>query len=704
MDNKEIYDAFNLAFYKIETSLSKEKQVGLQELKDEISGFLDDALSGNVPSTIIQNRFGKIIIKLRKFDSVDNHSYLSDAFHMMRLIKKKQNADITNREEFAHPNGLLDTLKGKTSLHSKLMSSMSESKEDPENLEDKWEEKLEKLEKDPEPLFKEVDEIDDLEDIHHLYDLEDFHFHDSFETHLEESKLEEHLSREERIRRKIRFNKSKPKRERAREIALKKLSPNSKIIRKARKLAINLIKEKLAHKKLDNLSLQEKERLEDLILKRKELVNRLSAKLANKIRQIERKRVLGGSKNLKEDILNEVAIATDINRDTKFGYDEIYEGGMSHVRKHGVESSDTMTERPVIKKIDTVNGIHHSLVYSPIGSKYEVHVVAHDDDGKVHGFVKFKRDPKFHSETLVSSLASKRPDAHPDFKTSDIYKTMTKKLGATIISGKDQSMGGIKMWQKLARDPELEVYAWDLEDDKPINTDRYLRSLDDSHTKIADYSSDLDDVEKKHLNKLYSSVRLVMHKKIGKNDITEALYDPKMSEHEKYDHDIFFGHNGIHDAHGYLGITHQMKDLGKAAPFTHVRQYEEKRATSNKGYIMSHDSNGVVHHVIQYTRPNPEENRISIDLVTKNPKAHHEIGAHHLYHHLLKNGYEIESGLTLSSGGKKLWERLSQIPDVKISGWDYLKKEPYKIEKVDDVLDKNPSSDKAIYHTLRARI
>ena len=176
--------------------------------KDEIKSFLDDALSGNVPSTIIQNRFGKIIIKLRKFDSVDNHSYLSDAFHLMRLIKKRNQADLSNREEFAHPNGLLDTLKGKTSLHSKLMSSMSESKEE-SNIEKKWEDKLEKLEDNPEPLFKEIDEIDDLEDIHHLYDLEDFHFRDSFEEHLSEEKLEEHLSREERIRRKIRFNKSK---------------------------------------------------------------------------------------------------------------------------------------------------------------------------------------------------------------------------------------------------------------------------------------------------------------------------------------------------------------------------------------------------------------------------------------------------------------------------------------------------------------
>jgi hypothetical protein len=152
-----------------------------------------------------------------------------------------------------------------------------------------YDKELDHLEKNPDEIDHLVSKINDLEDIAHHYSPEEFHL-----------KLEEHLSREERIRRKISFIKSEPKRERSKELSLKRLSSPAKIKQKARKAAVDLIKEKLAKKPLDKLSVSEKDRLEDIIAKRKDLITRLAAKLAPKIRKIEQKRI-EGSKHLKED-------------------------------------------------------------------------------------------------------------------------------------------------------------------------------------------------------------------------------------------------------------------------------------------------------------------------------------------------------------------------------------------------------------------
>jgi len=108
---------------------------------------------------------------------------------------------------------------------------------------------------------------------------------------LKEEALNEVLSRMERIKAKARFARSSAKRERKIKIALKTHSSMSVINNRARRLAVKLMKTRLAKKPLDTLSIGEKERIEKTIQNRKALINRLAMKLAPRVRKIENTRL-----------------------------------------------------------------------------------------------------------------------------------------------------------------------------------------------------------------------------------------------------------------------------------------------------------------------------------------------------------------------------------------------------------------------------
>lgn len=102
-----------------------------------------------------------------------------------------------------------------------------------------------------------------------------------------EEALMEVLSRVERIRAKIRFARHKAKRGRKLRIAMKRRSAVPVLNRRARKLAIKLVKQRLAKKPLNKLSVGEKERLERIIQKRKQLIGRVAMRLVPRIRKVE---------------------------------------------------------------------------------------------------------------------------------------------------------------------------------------------------------------------------------------------------------------------------------------------------------------------------------------------------------------------------------------------------------------------------------
>ena len=109
---------------------------------------------------------------------------------------------------------------------------------------------------------------------------------------IKEQKLMEVLSRVERIRARVRFAKTKAKRERKAQIALKMRSSNATANKRARRLAIKLMKKRLLRgRDINKISFGEKERIERVIQKRKAVIGRVAMKLVPRIRQVEKSRL-----------------------------------------------------------------------------------------------------------------------------------------------------------------------------------------------------------------------------------------------------------------------------------------------------------------------------------------------------------------------------------------------------------------------------
>ena len=111
------------------------------------------------------------------------------------------------------------------------------------------------------------------------------------EDGVNEEALNEVLSRIERMKAKIRFARTQAKRTRRMQIALKRRSDNKTINRRARKLAINMMKQRIMKKAPSELSIGEKERVERIIQSRRGLIDRLAMRLAPRVRKIETDRL-----------------------------------------------------------------------------------------------------------------------------------------------------------------------------------------------------------------------------------------------------------------------------------------------------------------------------------------------------------------------------------------------------------------------------
>jgi len=105
-------------------------------------------------------------------------------------------------------------------------------------------------------------------------------------------KITEVLSRTERIRARVRFAKTKSKRERGVKLALRRTSSSQTINKRARRLAINLFKKRMLRgRPMSSVGVAEKERIEKIIQKRKDVLNRVAMKLTSRVRQIEKARL-----------------------------------------------------------------------------------------------------------------------------------------------------------------------------------------------------------------------------------------------------------------------------------------------------------------------------------------------------------------------------------------------------------------------------
>ena len=144
-------------------------------------------------------------------------------------------------------------------------------------------------------MAKEVNHEDDILDAYddHELGIIDDETGEEVEKDVKEEleTMNEVLSRAERLKAKVRFARSASKRARKTKLALKSRSSAKTLNSRARKLAVNLLKKRIARKPLDKLTLGEKERIEKIISKKKVLVNRLAMRLVSRVKKIETDRL-----------------------------------------------------------------------------------------------------------------------------------------------------------------------------------------------------------------------------------------------------------------------------------------------------------------------------------------------------------------------------------------------------------------------------
>jgi hypothetical protein len=161
------------------------------------------------------------------------------------------------------------------------------------------------------PFFKEDftdTEIDDMinsvtdQDIEDLYDEDELVLvYDDTGEEIppleEEAKydLMEVLSRTERMKGKIRLRKTAAKRGRSTKIALKRFSNPETINKRARRLAIKLIKTRMLRgRDPAKVSIGEKERIEKTLSQRKNIISRVAQRLVSRVRKVEKARMSHG--------------------------------------------------------------------------------------------------------------------------------------------------------------------------------------------------------------------------------------------------------------------------------------------------------------------------------------------------------------------------------------------------------------------------
>jgi len=107
--------------------------------------------------------------------------------------------------------------------------------------------------------------------------------------------LMEVLSRVERMKGKIRLRKTSAKRGRSTKIALKRFSNPATINKRARRLAIKLMKKRMLRgRDYAKVSVGEKERIEKTMAKRKDIISRVAQRLVSRVRTVEKARMSHG--------------------------------------------------------------------------------------------------------------------------------------------------------------------------------------------------------------------------------------------------------------------------------------------------------------------------------------------------------------------------------------------------------------------------
>jgi len=173
---------------------------------------------------------------------------------------------------------------------------------DMSNYEDNYNNNMDDEEISDEELDAMADEIQDMEHIMDVYEDDEFAIVDDEtgeeleeteeEKSMNEQAIMEVLSRIERMKAKMRIRRTKAKRERATKIALKRYSGTATINKRSRRLAVKLMKKRLLRgRDPTKISVGEKERVERIIQRKKNVLGRLAMRLAPRVRKIEKARM-----------------------------------------------------------------------------------------------------------------------------------------------------------------------------------------------------------------------------------------------------------------------------------------------------------------------------------------------------------------------------------------------------------------------------
>jgi len=299
-----------------------------KHVKEEISKILEEIATAKTlgkDTSVLQKQLSKV--RSVKDDESDSdtivqepnqvgHAMVSpeDNHHLrrMKVAYRTEEADPVEAAKKKHEAAQLQVkhAQEKASLATKQQSEKERLKEGteediPDDEDDltlgltKTSEEVEdlgdELDLTDDEMDKIVSDLEDEDDILDAYEDDELALVDD-ETgeHIEdiaEEVLNEVLSRMERMRAKVRFARTQSKRERKIKIALKSRSSTATINKRARRLAIQSMKQRIAKKPLDKLSVAEKERIERIIQRRKAVINRLAMKMAPRVRKIENDRL-----------------------------------------------------------------------------------------------------------------------------------------------------------------------------------------------------------------------------------------------------------------------------------------------------------------------------------------------------------------------------------------------------------------------------
>lgn len=347
----------------------------------------------------------------------------------------------------------------------------------------------------------------------------------------------------------------------------------------------------------------------------------------------------------------------------------------------------------VVSKIDTVpsqnlevSRLKRAKTFkNPEGFDDDNHYfVSHDADGTIHHVMKFGLDGLPNDSTVREILVGKNPNS--DIPATEFYGHLLNN-DINILSDDTHSPGAQKLWDRLqglgyghkilnAKDNSeafgvKNPYQKLLPTTKDTKNTKHLRYL--FKPAYPDFLASGPKDEAAPVAPQISEESIITEETLNEVFISQAL-----GKESNFGHDIFFGKDGIHDAREYLQFFHKEHDLGDLDQHTKVSMFTEK---GKGGYVMSHDKNGVVHHVIQFRTPYENKNTLVISSVSKNPKAYRSTKAADLYAHLVHAGHVLQSDDIQSKGSLDVWRKLTRKPGVSVHAWDMKNDRPVNTDR-----------------------